>query len=158
MDILKSISKIFKMEIVLLLLVVLLFVLFDKECFKNFMEHLDNNEQCDAKTACTKVANLQTHLDNTTKQLNDLKTENNKAVEKINEFKKKTNTSNLINSKIRTKTSKISLLDTVIKNNSSLITNITKSHSKTAKTAQAAKKGVDQMQGANKHMSQMYNS
>tara|TARA_B100001287_G_C22417696_1_gene405409 strand:- start:110 stop:586 length:477 start_codon:yes stop_codon:yes gene_type:complete len=157
MDILKLISRIFKLEIILLLLLVVLFTLFNKQCMKKIMEHLENNEQCKPEEACKKVSDLQTKVtnlknsyDKQTNTINNLKTENNKATEKINQLKKEATNTNSLNTQINANTAKIALLQTQLNT-------MKESHSKTAKAANEAKKGVDQMQGANKHMAGIFN-
>jgi uncharacterized coiled-coil DUF342 family protein len=126
MDILKSLSKIFKLEIILLLLLVVLFTLFNKQCMKKIMENLENNEQCKPEEACKKLSELQT-------KMNDLNTENNKATEKIDQLKKEANNTNSVNTQINANTAKIAMLQTQLNT-------MKESHSKTAKAANEAHK------------------
>tara|TARA_B110000967_G_C18897855_1_gene572098 strand:- start:5047 stop:5514 length:468 start_codon:yes stop_codon:yes gene_type:complete len=155
MDILKSISKIFKLEIILLLLVVLLFLLYDKQCFNFFIEKLDNNETCDSTNACDQVKNLKTQLkesndkiDNitktTTSKINDLK-------QKSNDLKDETKKNNLINNRI-------SVLESKVAMNQNKIDDLDKSHSETKSTANNNKKVIGKSKASINTMSKMYHS
>jgi len=155
MDILKSISKIFKLEIILLLLVVLLFLLYDKQCFNFFIEKLDNNETCDSTNACDQVKNLKTQLkesndkiDNitktTTSKINDLK-------QKSNDLKDETKRNNLINNRI-------SVLESKVGMNQNKIDDLDKSHSETKSTANNNKKVIGKSKASINTMSKMYHS
>jgi peptidoglycan hydrolase CwlO-like protein len=155
MDILKSISKIFKLEIILLLLVVLLFLLYDKQCFNFFIEKLDNNETCDSTNACDQVKNLKTQLkesndkiDNitktTTNKINDLK-------QKSNDLKDETKRNNLINNRI-------SVLESKVGMNQNKIDDLDKSHSETKSTANNNKKVIGKSKASINTMSKMYHS
>ena len=148
MDILKSISKIFKLEIILLLLVVMLFVLLDKQCFNFFIERLENNETCDPKNACDQVVNLKTQLKESNDKIDSI---TKSTTSKINDLKQKSLNNNLINNRI-------SALETQVNTNKRNIDDLEKSHSETKNTANSNKKDISQSKSSVKTMSKMYHS
>ena len=148
MDILKLISKIFKLEIILLLLLVMLFVLIDKQCFNFFIERLENNETCDPNNACDQVVNLKTQLKESNDKIDSI---TKSTTSKINDLKQKSLNNNLINNRI-------SALETQVNTNKRNIDELDKSHSETKSTANSNKKDISQSKSSVKTMSKMYNS